>query len=117
MRTWLLDWEDKSKEVEDVVCQEVLGPLPGKEVEFTGELLAQFIFGSAANQLIYPEEKGNLVANQLAGIRSMLKAYAIVLKTRPNARNLRFDKLSEKNADGTLQSFLEPVINASCKGT
>ncbi|MHA6206278.1 hypothetical protein ACXU4B_17760 [Dyella soli] len=115
MRAWLLDWEDKSTDVVDMVCDAVLAPLPGKEVDFTGELLAQFVFGSATNQLAHPEQKDNLVANQLAGMRSLLKVYAIVLPLKPHARNPRFDELSEKEANGTLEAYLVPVINTSCK--
>jgi len=116
MRAWLLDWEDKRKDIIDVVCAEVLAPIPSNDVAYSGELLAQFIFGSAANQLTNPKEKGKLVPNQLAGMRSLLKAYATILQSKPNARNPRFDELSRQEANGTLESFLTPVITASCKG-
>lgn len=116
MRVWLLDWEDKSKDVVDVVCPDVLKPLPSNNTPYSAELIAQFIFGSAANQIAHPEQKGKLVPNQLAGMRSMLRAYASILRSKPGAHIPRLDELSKKDADGTLAQYLTPIIDASCKG-
>jgi len=114
MRSWLLSWENKSTDTVDVVCEKVLAPLPSKDVAYSGELLAQFIFGSAANQLINPASKGQFALNQLAGMRSLLRAYASILQSKPDAHNPRLDELSRQEAAGTLESFLTPVVQ-TCK--
>jgi len=114
-RAALLDWEDKSKDVVDVVCPGIFSPLPDKSVKYNGELLVQFIFGSAAYQIANPKEKGKLLPAQLAGMRSMLKAYRSFLARDPSARIPRFDELSKDDEQGTLLQVLEPLVAADCK--
>jgi len=114
-RAALLDWEDKSKDVVDVVCPGIFSPLPDKSFKYNGELLAQFIFGSAAYQIANPKEKGKLMPAQLAGMRSMLKAYRSFLARDPNARIPRFDELSKDDEQGTLLQVLEPLVVIHCK--
>jgi hypothetical protein len=115
LRALLLDWEDKSKDTVDVVCPAVLEPIPADGVPHGPELLAQFIFGSAAHQIAHPDDKGKLMPGQLAGMRSLLKAYAAILAQEPKAAIARFDTLAKAEADGTLEKVLEPVVQAACK--
>ncbi|HEX7816660.1 hypothetical protein [Dyella sp.] len=115
VRSALLQWEDKTTDVVDVVCQGVLAPLPDTSIPHSSELIGQFIFGSAAHQIAVPADKDKLIPNQLAGMRSLLKAYANIVRQEPNAHHARLDELSRHEADGTLATFLTPVIAASCK--
>ena len=115
IRALLLQWEDKTKDVVDYVCPGVLAPVPNDGVPNGPELLAQFIFGSAAFQVANPSQKGALQPSQLAGMRSMLKAYQAFLAINPEARIPRFDELSTKEAAGSLSAYLEPVVAAECK--
>jgi hypothetical protein len=115
IRALMLDWEDKTKDVVDYVCPGVLAPVPDDGVPNGPELMAQFIFGSAAFQIANPSQKGALQPSQLAGMRSMLKVYRVLLATDPKARIPRFDELAAKEADGSLPAYLEPVVTAGCK--
>jgi len=114
LRSLLVDWEDKSRDVVDYVCPEVLAPIPADDVPNSSELLGQFIFGSAAFQLAHPDQKGKLQPGQLAGMRSMLRAYQSMLALDQAARIPRLDELSAKEADGTLPAYLAPVVAAGC---
>ncbi|MFC5742068.1 hypothetical protein [Dyella tabacisoli] len=114
MRAWLIDWEDKSEDVV-LVCAGVLAPVPSDEVAYSDELVGQFIFGNAAYQVANPAEKGKLIPSQVAGMRSLLKAYRAMVESKPDARNSRLEELSKQEALGTLEPFLTPVILASCK--
>jgi hypothetical protein len=114
IRALLLDWEDKSKDVVDYVCPGVLAPIPADDVPNSGELLAQFIFGSAAHQISNPSDKGKVVPSQLAGMRSMLKAYAAFLAADPSAQITRLDELSQMEIAGTLTEYLTPIIIKEC---
>jgi hypothetical protein len=114
VRALLLDWEDKSKDVVDYVCPGVLAPIPADDVPNSAELLAQFIFGSAAHQIGNPGDKGKVVPTQLAGMRSMLKAYGAFLAANPAARIPRFDELSQMESTGTLHEYLAPVAVKEC---
>ncbi|MGE8234189.1 MAG: hypothetical protein ACN6OR_12420, partial [Stenotrophomonas sp.] len=93
IRALLLEWEDGTEDAVDYVCPDVLTPVPAAGIANSQELLAQFIFGSAAFQVANPSQKGALQPSQLAGMRSMLKAYRALLATDPAARIPRFDTL------------------------
>ncbi len=114
VRAALLAWEDKSKDVVDVVCPGVLKPIPDKAIKYSGELLAQFIFGSAAYQIANPSEKGKLMPSQLAGMQSMLKTYRSMLAKDSSARVPRLDELSQAESSGKLLQVLEPLVAANC---
>ncbi len=115
VRSALIDWEGKRTDIVDLLCPAVLAPIPSDDLPNSGELLVQFVFGSAAAQLAHPEQKGQLQANQLAGMRSMLKAYQSLLALDTGARIPRLDELSAKEADGSLAAYLVPVVEAGCK--
>jgi hypothetical protein len=114
IRSLLIDWEEKSKDVVDYVCPGVLAPIPADDVPNSAELLVQFIFGSAAHQIANPSDKGKVVPGQLAGMRSMLKAYGAFLSADPAARIPRLDELSQMDATGTLPEYLEPIAVREC---
>ena len=115
IRALLLEWEDSTKDAVDYVCPDVLTPVPANGVPNGPELLAQFIFGSAAFQVANPSQKGALQPSQLAGMRSMLKTYRALLATDPGARIPRFDALAAMDAAGTLPVYLEPIVTLGCK--
>jgi hypothetical protein len=70
----------------------------------------QFIFGSAAHQIDNPSDKGKVVPGQLAGMRSMLKAYSAYLAADPAAKIQRLDELSEMDKSGQLDGYLAPIV-------
>lgn len=114
VRAALIQWEADSKDVVDIVCPGVFAPLPDDSIKFNSELLAQFIFGSAAHQLAIPADKGKLLPAQLAGMVSMLKTYRTLLADNKEARIPRFDELLRSEADGSLANVLEPLVIANC---
>ena len=114
VRALLIDWEEKSKDVVDYVCPGLLAPIPADDVANSAELLVQFIFGSAAHQIANPIDKRKVVPGQLAGMRSMLKAYGVFLAADPAARIPRLDELSQMEAAGTLPEYLEPIAIKEC---
>ena len=114
VRALLLEWEDKTKDVIDYVCPGLLAPIPADDLPHSSELLAQFIFGSAAHQIANPSGKGKVVPGQLAGMRSMLKAYRAFLAADLAARIPRLDELSKMETSGTLDDYLAPVAIKEC---
>lgn len=115
IRALLLEWEENTPDAVNHVCPDVLAPLPGRSIPNAPELLAQFIFGSAAFQLDNPSRKGALLPSQLAGMRSMLSTYKVLLATDPTARIPRFDDLLAMDANGTLAAHLEPIVALGCR--
>lgn len=115
LRAQMIAWEGRSRDTIDYVCPGVLAPITDDKVPHSAELLAQSIFGSAAEQVAHPELKDHLVSNQLAGMRSMLAAYSGFLAADPGARVPRLDELSAKDAHGALAAYLEPIVLRECK--
>jgi len=92
----------------------VIAPIPADEIPYAAELLVQYIFGSAAHQIENPTKKGDVVSSQLAGVRSMLKAYSAFLAADSSARIARFDELLAMDAAGTLGDYLAPISVKEC---
>ena len=114
MRKWLIKWAEESPDVIIVMC-DILGPVPGKEIPFSPELLVQSAFGNAAYQVSHPQNKDDFIAVQLAGVESVLKAYNSIITAKPEARISYFDSLLEKHKSGTLAEFMTPIITKNCK--
>jgi hypothetical protein len=114
IRSLLIDWEEKSKDVEDIVCLDLLFAVANPDVPNGSQVMVQFIFGSAAYQLANPGEKGKLLPSQLAGLRSMLKAYAAFLAADGGARIPALDEWAAKEAAGTLESELAAAVSIQC---
>lgn len=114
LRALMLQWEEKSEDVLDLVCGEVLSPILKDNTPHGPELLAQFIFGSAALQIADPSQKGVIATNQLAGMQSMLKAYRNFLVAEPTAHITYLDEWVAHEDAGMLAEKFAPVA-AKCK--
>ena len=115
MRSWLISWAETSEDVTITVC-DILGPIPGERVPHGPELLVQSLFGNASFQVRNKDKKNDPLLTQLAGVRSVLKAYSSIILIEPNSRIEHFDDLIKKDADGTLDTFMAPIIADKCSG-
>ena len=115
VRGLLLKWEEKSTDVVDVVCPSMFKSLLNKETPFQSELLAQFVIGSAAYQIENPLEKGKLIPQQLAGMRSLLKTYRAYQSGDPKVHIPELDEFAKHESAGTLSQFMEPLIATECR--
>ena len=113
IRTWLIQWTVDSQDIAVVAC-DVMDSLSESKTPNAGIYTTQMMFGNAAYQIANPDKRDDLVATQLAGVRSALKAYQSVLAKDPGARILHFDELMKKDKDGTLQEYLTPIIDTKC---
>ena len=114
VRGWLVNWEDKSKDVVDVVCPDVFTPVLAKDAPNGPQLIGQFIFGSAASQLIDPSRKGQLLPQQVAGMHSMILAYRSMIAAHPADRIPFLDDMSQKDEQGQLEATLKPIVAKAC---
>ena len=114
-RAWLLMHAIDSKDIMVTVC-DVLGPLPSDNVPHGGELVMQAMFGNAAFQLEHPHTRDEQ-AMQVAGMESLLSAYASILNEEPAARIPYFDEMQAKQAKGELAAPMAPAIKAKCTET
>ena len=113
VRADLLNWAMTTKDVTIKVC-DVLGPVPNSDVPYGPKLLIQAMFGNGAFQLEHPANKGDEMKAQLAGITSMLRAYAKILESDPNARIPQYDAWLSDLSAGKLAARLAPTIQERC---
>jgi len=114
-RALLLDWEDKSKDVVDVVCPGLFKSLFAKSTPYQPILFSQFVIGSAASQIATPSAKGQLMPQQLAGMRSMLHVYSSLRALDSKVSLPELDNYAAHDADGTLEQFMKPLVERECK--
>jgi len=115
VRSWLIQWAMDSKDVSVVAC-DILGTLEDDDAN-NGIYTTQMIFGNAAYQISHPDNRKDLLATQLAGARSALRAYSSILAAHPEARNQHLDELVAQDEAGTLERRLEPVVADKCNNS
>ena len=113
IRSWLLQWAIDSQDITVLACN-VMRPVPADDVPNSGAFVTQMMFGNAAYQISHPDKREDLLATQLAGVRSALKAYASILAQDPQARIPRFDELLQEDKDGTLEAHMAPIVDKEC---
>lgn len=113
MRDWLLQWLTETPDFEVVVC-DILGPIPEDPALPHGrDLLLQQMFGNVAYQIAHPGVK-DASPSQMAGMESVLKAYAAILVEEPDARIAYFDDLLARRAQDSLSDHLAALIAERC---
>ena len=113
MRSWLLQWAMNSQDITVIAC-DVMGLAPAGDAPNSGIYVTQMMFGNAAYQISHPDKKADLLATQLAGVRSALKAYESILAKDQNARIPHLDDLLQQDKDGTLATHMAPIIDKEC---
>ncbi|KFZ37762.1 hypothetical protein HR45_07850 [Shewanella mangrovi] len=114
LRQQLFDWTRESDAVMINVC-DILGPIPSREhLPYANELLVQSFFGNAAFQLQHPNSKNDQFKTQLAGVSSMLRAYANIIKQDKQAHIPEYDHWLQLLQSGKLAAELRPEIAQKC---
>jgi len=113
MRAWLLQWATDSPDITVLVC-DVMQFVSVKDTPNAGIYTTQMMFGNAAYQISNPVKRNDLLATQLAGVRSALRAYESILVKDPQAKLSHFDELLKMDKDGTLSDYLAPVVKKEC---
>jgi hypothetical protein len=113
VRSWLLQWAIDSQDITVLACN-VMRPVPADDVPNSGVFVTQMMFGNAAYQISHPDKREDLLATQLAGVRSALKAYASILAKDPKARIPQFDELLQKDKDRALEAYMAPIVDKEC---
>lgn len=87
-----------------------------KNTPNASQLMRQYIFGSAASQLVDTSRKDQLLSNQVAGVHSMILAYRSMIAEHPSDRIPFLDGLSQKDEQGQLEEALKPIIKPCSSG-
>lgn len=108
-RTWLMKWIIAAPDVHVVVC-DLLGPGPEGEHPFFKEVLSQMMFSNGAFQLEHPDQVGDKIAVQTAGLEGALKVYEVLVKSKPQGRLPFLDDLLVKRAQGNLVEYVKKQV-------
>jgi hypothetical protein len=115
IRGWMMAWATETKDVSVKICV-VMDLIPQKDEPYSAILMLQSLFGNAAYQIEQPDKKSDQLAQQVAGVESMLKAYASLLRAHPEKHFAVLDMLVMRQDAGQLASYLAPLVKAKCSG-
>lgn len=113
-RKWLMNWIEQ---IPDITVRTCSGPLDALAADKGNErfgrvLFAQAPFGITSWLIEHPDGKDDWVAQQTAGIESVLRAYGQVLRRESQARWEELDLLLEARRQGKLQQVVEETMEA-----
>jgi hypothetical protein len=117
IRRELLRWEERnSKEVDVLVCPGLLAPLPNEKIQFNSELIVQYMLGIMSYQLANPSARDHSVIYpaQVAGLRSLLRSYRVIVAQVPGAQIPEYDELIKQDDQGKLDELFRPLVAKKC---
>lgn len=113
MRGWVMTWVSDSPDVSVVACN-TLELLEDETLPHGEALFVQSLFGAAVYLIEHPGEQDPLLAQQLAGAESTLRAYSAMLREHPDARVANLDALLRDQAAGKLKTTMERLVAEHC---
>ena len=113
IRSWLMEWLTESPDISVKVCV-VMDFLQGSDEEYSALLMTQSLFGNAAWQIEHPGNKSNQLAQQVAGVESMLEAYSSLRRAYPDKHDEKMETLLALQKSGKLTPHLAPMVQQKC---
>lgn len=114
MRQWFTLWLIEVPDISVELCGSYLGPVGSSDKNYSGDILTQMAFSSAAFKIEHPDQANDRIAANLAGVEGALKTYESILTTKPKAKSEFLDGLVEKRNKGELRAYVEEVTIAKC---
>jgi hypothetical protein len=111
-REWAKQWVIENPDVRIRMCMQLLPDLRRPRYKFRLEILDQMMLSSAAFLIEHPDKVGDHLAENVGGVQGVLKAYAAIVKSNPDARVQALDDLLEKQSRGQLVEFARENIKA-----
>jgi hypothetical protein len=109
-RDWAKQWVMENPEIRIRMCMQLMAGLRRPRHKFWMELTDQLMLSSATFLIEHPDQAGDHLAQSLAGMQSVLKAYTAILKTNPDAHAASLDDLLQKQSKGTLASWVLDTV-------
>jgi len=105
-REWAIRWVIEVPDVHVNLCPSVLGDFRKSKYKYSSEIIGQLALSSAAFAIEHPNKMNSLVAQYVAGVEGVLKAYKAILKIKPEARSEALDDLLQEQSYGQLEDFV-----------
>jgi carboxypeptidase Q len=113
-RRWLVKWYEKVPDITITIC-DLLGPLPPEGHPFFPEVLVQSIFSQGAFIIEHPDQAGDEVAVQTAGMVGALKVYERLSTDVPAGRLPFLEDMLKRRDGGTLPTYMAETVPKACK--
>jgi hypothetical protein len=111
-REWAMKWILENPDVRIRVCMQLLPDLRRPRYKFRMEIVDQMMLSSAAFLIEHPDRAGDHLAENVGGLQGVLKGYAAIVKSNPDARVPTLDDMLEKQSRGELVEFVREAIKA-----
>ena len=114
-RQWLMNWIIEIPDIRFKSCLGLLSPGVGKHYRYSTEVNQQLIFSSAAYRLEHPDHLRDDTGAYIAGVEGALRAYEMLVKSRPDAKIAFLDDLVAKRDHGELADHIVKLADEKCK--
>jgi hypothetical protein len=111
-REWAKQWIIENPDVRIRMCMQLLPDLRRPRHKFRLEIVDQMMLSSAAFLIEHPDKVGDHLAENVGGLQGVLKAYAAIVKSNPDARVQALDDMLEEQSRGQLVEFARETIKA-----
>ena len=111
-REWARQWVLENPDVRIRMCMQLLPDLRRPRYKFRAEIVEQMMLSSAAFLIEHPDKAGDHLAENVGGLQGVLKAYAAIVKSNPDARVPALDEMLENESRGKLVEYARETIKA-----
>jgi hypothetical protein len=114
VRHFLSQWTIAVPGMDVNVCKGLFDALDSDATPANGVYVLQLAFGNAAFQIEHPEQRGDQVAVQSAGLRSALALHRAIRAQKPDTAVPYLDDLQAKLDAGTFDAAAAAFIGEHC---
>ena len=109
-REWAKQWVVENPDVRIRMCMQLLAGLRTPRYKFRTEITTQMMLSTAAFLIEHPAS--DHLAENVGGLQGVLKAYAAILKSNPDAdaHAKPLDNLLQKQSEGKLLDYARETI-------
>jgi hypothetical membrane protein len=114
-RQWLRKWTVEVPDIKVYACDDLLGHGLGDTYPYSNEIKLQVVFSAAAFAIENQHKARDEIAQYSAGVQGALRAYEVLLKSKPDARSAFLDEFLVKRHRGELVDHVAKLADEKCK--
>ena len=115
MREQLRDWTIEVPDIRFKTCPDLLGHVVGDVYPYSRAIKLQVLLSGAVLTIEQPGEARDDVTVYTAGVEGALRAYQVLVRSRPDGRLAALDDLIEKRDRGELVDHIARLANETCR--
>jgi Protein of unknown function (DUF998) len=113
-RQWLREWIAEVPDIRFKVCDNLLGHALGDNYPYSQEIKLQVLFSGAALTLEHQDKARDDIAIYSAGVEGALRAYEVMVRSKPDAKLAFLDDLVAKRDHGELVDHVARLAKEKC---